>query len=199
MKELSQQIDWDKVSGLIPAIIQHDSTLEVLMLGYMNEEALKVTLEKKHVTFFSRTKSRLWTKGETSGHFLHLKSIHLDCDQDTLLIKAHPKGPTCHLGHSNCFQTSDFTLKTLEQVIDQRAQSQNEESYTHQLLKGPLNRLIQKVGEEAIETVIAATSQNKQEFIDESSDMLYHLLVLLHRNELSLDDLEIKLSKRHKK
>lgn len=196
------KIDWKKVDGLLPVVIQDENTHEVLMLGYMNEEALKKTLQEKKVTFYSRTKNRLWTKGETSGNFLMLSSIDfscsLDCDNDTLLIKVRPMGPTCHLGHRSCFNMEGhFNLKSLENIISERVNENSDSSYTSKLFYGPEDRLIQKVGEESVETVIAAKNNDGQELLNEMADLFYHSIVLLKRKSLSLKDLEEILEKRH--
>jgi phosphoribosyl-ATP pyrophosphohydrolase/phosphoribosyl-AMP cyclohydrolase len=195
------QIDWQKMRGLIPAIIQNANSGEVLMLGYMNQEALQTTLQTEQVTFYSRSKQRLWTKGETSGHFLMLKAIALDCDGDSLLIQAMPKGPACHLGTSSCFRpTSESRLSFLDSLISlikERANQGSSTSYTVQLLATGVNRCAQKVGEEAVETVIAAVSKNHEELINESADLLFHLLVLLQACELSFYELIDCLQKRH--
>src|SRR5690606_9830939 len=168
-------IDFAKGDGLVPVIIQDVQTLEVLMLGYMNEDAWQKTQAEKKVTFFSRSKNRLWTKGEESGNFLHVVSYHIDCDQDTLLIQVQPEGPTCHTGSRSCFST-DFNqnfLLQLERIIGNRYTYPTEESYVNRLRNRGLNKIAQKVGEEAVETVIAALAQSEQEFIDETSDLFF--------------------------
>ncbi|MBA2710429.1 MAG: bifunctional phosphoribosyl-AMP cyclohydrolase/phosphoribosyl-ATP diphosphatase HisIE [Tatlockia sp.] len=199
----SSELDWQKMQGLIPAIIQHAKTGEVLMLGYMNQEALKATLESKLVTFYSRSKERLWVKGETSGNCLTLESISLDCDADSLLIQVSPGGPVCHLGFNSCFQQMPLAplgfLDKLIQVIDERAKDIRFTSYTAQLLDSGINRCAQKVGEEAVETVIAAVSKNREELINEASDLIFHLLVLLKACELPFYELIDCLQKRHEK
>lgn len=187
-------------SGLIPVIIQDNSSLKVLMLGYMNEEALEKSQQEGRVTFFSRTKSRLWTKGETSGNFLNIVSIQVDCDNDTLLIRVNPIGATCHTGSVSCFDdngTEGF-IRKLEAVIKQRHQEMPEGSYTTRLYNKGVAKIAQKVGEEAVETVIEAVANNKSDFIYEASDLVYHLLVLLESMGCSLADLEAELVKRHK-
>jgi phosphoribosyl-AMP cyclohydrolase / phosphoribosyl-ATP pyrophosphohydrolase len=193
-------IDFNKSDGLVPVIIQDEYTLEVLMLGYMNQEAYDKTIAENIVTFFSRSKSRLWTKGETSGNCLHVKSINHDCDNDTLLIKVRADGPTCHTGSRSCFKTEfnqNFILQ-LEQIINDRYEHPQESSYVNKLhLKG-LNKIAQKVGEEAVETVIAALNQTEVEMIDETSDLVFHLLVLLREKGLSLETIAKNLEKRHK-
>lgn len=195
-----QQIDWQKTEGLVPVIVQDEQTLEVLMLGYMNEEALLKTLSEGKVTFFSRTKNRLWTKGEESGHFLNLKSIHLDCDNDTLLVKVSPIGPTCHTGSRSCFKT-DFNqnfIFELEKIITDRYENPVEGSYINKMRGKGLNKIAQKVGEEGVETVIAALAETEEELIGEASDLLFHLTFLLKEKGLSLGDIAKKLESRHK-
>ncbi|MGZ3810671.1 MAG: bifunctional phosphoribosyl-AMP cyclohydrolase/phosphoribosyl-ATP diphosphatase HisIE [Mucilaginibacter sp.] len=193
-------IDFNKSDGLVPVIIQDEHTLEVLMLGYMNQEAYDKTVEENIVTFFSRTKNRLWTKGETSNNFLHVKSIKQDCDSDTLLIKVNADGPTCHTGSRSCFNTEynqNFILR-LEQIINDRYEHPQESSYVNKLRNKGLNKIAQKVGEEAVETVIAALAQTETEMIDEASDLVFHLLVLLREKGLSLDKIAKNLESRHK-
>jgi phosphoribosyl-ATP pyrophosphohydrolase/phosphoribosyl-AMP cyclohydrolase len=195
-------IDFQKMAGLVPAIIQDDLTSKVLMLGYMNEESFTKTQESGKVTFFSRTKNRLWTKGEESGNFLHVVSITTDCDNDTLLIKVNPVGPVCHTGTDTCWGESnegDITfLKYLQDFITVRFKEMPEGSYTTSLFKKGVNRMAQKVGEEAVETVIEATNGTDEGFIYEASDLMYHLIVLLTSKGHSLDDLARELKKRHK-
>jgi len=198
------KLDFAKQGGLIPAIIQDNVTNKVLMLGYMNEESLAKTEEIGKVTFFSRSKQRLWTKGEQSGNFLNVVSIKEDCDSDTLLIKVNPEGPVCHTGSDTCFdevnQMDDLTfLKHLQDYIDKRYKEMPEGSYTTSLFKDGVNRMAQKVGEEAIETVIEATNGNNSRLIYEASDLIYHLIVLLTSKGLRIEDLAIDLKKRHKK
>ena len=193
-------IDFNKGDGLVPVIIQDEHTLEVLMLGYMNQEAYDKTVAEKIVTFFSRSKNRLWTKGETSNNFLHVKSIQKDCDQDTLLIKVSADGPTCHTGARNCFNTEynqNFILK-LEQIVKDRFENPKEGSYVNKLREKGLNKIAQKVGEEGVETVIAALAQSEQELIDEASDLVFHLIVLLREKGLSLETIAKNLEQRHK-
>ncbi|MBA2656284.1 MAG: bifunctional phosphoribosyl-AMP cyclohydrolase/phosphoribosyl-ATP diphosphatase HisIE [Tatlockia sp.] len=195
------QLDWQKMKGLIPAIIQQANSGEILMLGYMNEEALQSTIETKQVTFFSRSKQRLWTKGETSGKFMELQSIAVDCDGDSLLIQISSKKPACHLGSQSCFQAETTELGFLDKLIELinlRAKQAPGSSYTAQLLASGLNRCAQKVGEEAVETVIAAVSQNREELISEAADLLFHLLVLLQACELNFYELLSCLRSRHK-
>ena len=195
-------IDFQKQGGLVPAIIQDELTSKVLMLGYMNEESLIKTQETGLVTFFSRSKNRLWTKGEESGNYLKLVSITPDCDNDTLLIKVHPTGPVCHLGTDTCWAESnqgDFAfLKYLQDFIKLRYNEMPEGSYTTSLFKKGVNRMAQKVGEEAVETVIEATNGTDEDFIYEASDLIYHLIVLLTSKSFSLDDIGQELKKRHK-
>jgi len=195
-------IDFQKSGGLVPAIIQDELTSKVLMLGYMNEEALAKTTESGQVTFFSRTKSRLWTKGEESGNFLNVVSITADCDNDTLLIKVNPVGPVCHTGTDTCWgetNEGDFAfLNFLQKFIQMRFKEMPEGSYTTSLFKKGINRMAQKVGEEAVETVIEATNGTEEGFLYEASDLVYHLIVLLTSKGYSLDDLGRELKKRHK-
>ena len=193
-------IDFNKTGGMVPAIIQDDQTLEVLMLGYMDEEAYVKTVRENVVTFFSRTKNRLWTKGETSGNVLHVKSIYQDCDHDTLLIKVKPAGPTCHTGSRSCFNTEynqNFILE-LESIITDRYENPAEGSYVNKLRQKGLNKIAQKVGEEAVETVIAALNETEKDLINESSDLVFHLLVLLKEKGLSLERIAKNLEERHK-
>ncbi|KAB1159929.1 bifunctional phosphoribosyl-AMP cyclohydrolase/phosphoribosyl-ATP diphosphatase HisIE [Tenacibaculum aiptasiae] len=192
-------IDFAKGNGLIPVIIQNNFTLQVLMLGYMNEAAFLKTQKEKRVTFYSRSKNRLWTKGEESGNFLEVKSIHLDCDEDTLLIKAVPQGPTCHKGTTSCFseETSKGFLYKLEETINNRIDDNVETSYTNKLYKRGINKVAQKVGEEAVELVIEAKDNNEELFKNEAADLLYHFLILLKTKNLSLLDIEETLSSRN--
>ena len=194
------EIDFNKTDGLVPVIIQDEQTLEVLMLGYMNREAYDKTVQENIVTFFSRSKNRLWTKGETSNNFLHVKSIDIDCDKDTLLIKVKPDGPTCHTGSRSCFNTGynqNFILQ-LEQIIADRYENPQEGSYVNKLHRKGLNKIAQKVGEEAVETVIAALAETEADLINESSDLVFHLLVLLREKGLSLERIAKNLEERHK-
>lgn len=194
------KIDFTKSNGLVPVIIQDEQTLEVLMLGYMNEEAYSKTEKEQKVTFFSRTKNRLWTKGEESGNFLLVKSISIDCDNDTLLIKAKPVGPTCHTGSRSCFKTAynqNFIFE-LENIITDRYENPTTESYVNHLRKKGLNKIAQKVGEEGVETVIAALAETETDLINESSDLVFHLLVLLKEKGLSLTTIAKNLESRHK-
>jgi phosphoribosyl-ATP pyrophosphohydrolase/phosphoribosyl-AMP cyclohydrolase len=194
-------IDFDKSDGLVPVVIQDVQTLEVLMLGYMNQEAWTKTQNEGIVTFFSRSKNRLWTKGESSGNFLHVKETHLDCDNDTLLIKVNPVGPTCHTGNRSCFNTNynqNFIFQ-LENIIADRYANPSEASYVNSLRKKGLNKIAQKVGEEGVETVIAALNETEVDFVNESSDLVFHLLVLLKEKGKSLQDIAINLESRNKK
>ena len=195
-------LDFEKMGGLIPAVVQDNNTNKVLMLGFMNEEALEQTLSSGKVTFFSRTKNRLWMKGETSGNTLSVVSITPDCDNDTLLIKAIPAGPVCHLGTDTCFGEKNeediMFLKYLQNFIERRRQEMPEGSYTTTLFQKGINRMAQKVGEEAVETVIEATNGTEDRLIYEASDLIYHLIVLLTSKGLRIDDLARELKKRHK-
>lgn len=194
-------IDFSKLNGIVPAIIQDAVTAKVLMLGFMNEEAYAKTIESGLVTFFSRTKNRLWTKGEESGNFLRVVGILSDCDSDTLLIKVNPVGPVCHTGNDTCWNEANkddfFFLNYLQNFIQKRFREMPEGSYTTSLFKKGVNRMAQKVGEEAVETVIEATNGTDEKFIEEASDLLYHLIVLLTSKGYSLDDLGRELKKRH--
>ncbi|MEP2026520.1 MAG: bifunctional phosphoribosyl-AMP cyclohydrolase/phosphoribosyl-ATP diphosphatase HisIE [Reichenbachiella sp.] len=194
-------IDFEKTNGLVPAIIQDTKTKNVLMLGYMNEEALTKTQETGKVTFFSRTKERLWTKGEESGNFLELKDIKLDCDNDTLLIQVNPIGPTCHKGTDTCWAEENkpnFSfLSTLETVIKDRYDNPDEKSYTSSLFKKGINKVAQKVGEEAVEVVIEAKDDNEELFLNESADLLYHYMILLRAKGYDLKDVVKVLEERH--
>lgn len=195
------RLDWDKSNGLLPAIVQHWLTGEVLMLGYMNAEALSHTQTSGNVTFFSRSKQRLWMKGETSGHVLQLKSIRADCDADTLLIQANPQGPTCHVGSSSCFG-DDATpplgfLATLDALVADRKTQLPEGSYTTRLFNGGTRRIAQKVGEEGVETALAAVSQGDDELLGEAADLIFHLTVLLRARGFGLADVTRVLIERH--
>ncbi|HZY39695.1 MAG TPA: bifunctional phosphoribosyl-AMP cyclohydrolase/phosphoribosyl-ATP diphosphatase HisIE [Mucilaginibacter sp.] len=200
-KEITKMdIDFNKTSGLVPAIIQDEQTLEVLMLGYMNQEAYEKTVRDHIVTFYSRSKNRFWTKGETSGNFLHVRSIHIDCDNDTLLIKVKADGPACHTGSRSCFKTEynqNFILE-LEAIVADRYSNPKEGSYVNKLHEKGLNKIAQKVGEEAVETVIAALNQTETDLINESSDLVFHLLVLLREKGLTLETIAKNLEERHK-
>lgn len=197
------ELNYEKMGGLVPAIIQDEVTNKVLMLGFMNEEAYRKTVETGKVTFFSRTKNRLWTKGEESGNFLNVVSIKEDCDCDTLLVKVNPVGPVCHTGTDTCWgeknEADDFMfIKYLQDFIDRRHKEMPEGSYTTSLFKKGVNRMAQKVGEEAVETVIEATNGTEDGFIYEASDLIYHLIVLLASKGLRIEDLARELKKRHK-
>jgi phosphoribosyl-ATP pyrophosphohydrolase/phosphoribosyl-AMP cyclohydrolase len=186
--------------GLLPAIIQDADTLKVLMLGYMNQEAFEKTVATGLVTFFSRTRQKLWTKGETSGNYLHVVEMFADCDADTVLIKAHPDGPTCHRGTTACFDTreNEGFLGTLQACIQQRHRDMPEGSYTTHLFNKGVNKIAQKVGEEAVETVIEAVDGNKERFLYEAGDLVYHLMVLCEQMGFSMKDIEEELALRHK-
>ncbi|MDH6305548.1 phosphoribosyl-ATP pyrophosphohydrolase/phosphoribosyl-AMP cyclohydrolase [Parabacteroides sp. PF5-5] len=195
-------LDFEKSGGLIPAIIQDERTSKVLMLGFMNEEAFEKTKETGKVTFFSRTRNRLWMKGEASGNTLQVKSILLDCDNDTLLIKAQPAGPVCHTGADTCFGEENkediLFFKYLQDFIERRKLEMPEGSYTTSLFMKGINRMAQKVGEEAVETVIEATNGTEEGLLYEASDMIYHLIVLLTSKGYRIEDLARELMKRHK-
>ncbi|HET7537532.1 MAG TPA: bifunctional phosphoribosyl-AMP cyclohydrolase/phosphoribosyl-ATP diphosphatase HisIE [Candidatus Didemnitutus sp.] len=197
------KIDWKKTNGLVPAIVQDAATLQVLMLGYMNADALKKTLRTKKVTFFSRTKNRLWTKGESSKNFLHLVSVEVDCDNDTLLVTARPDGPTCHRGTPSCFGDDGASgvgfLAHLDEVVAGRIKSGDKSSYTVRLVQEGVARVAQKVGEEGVETALAAVNPrvDDNEFAGEAADLLYHLIVLLRAKKLKLADAVAVLEKRH--
>ncbi|MBC3252034.1 bifunctional phosphoribosyl-AMP cyclohydrolase/phosphoribosyl-ATP diphosphatase HisIE [Serratia fonticola] len=196
------KLDWAKTDNLMPAIVQHAVSGEVLMLGYMDQAALDVTEQTGKVTFFSRTKQRLWTKGESSGNFLNVVSITPDCDNDTLLILANPIGPTCHLGNDSCFHpaSSDWSfLYQLEQLLASRKTASPDSSYTAKLYASGTKRIAQKVGEEGVETALAATVNDREELTNEASDLIYHLLVLLQDQELDLSKVIGRLRERHEK
>lgn len=193
-------VDFDKTNGLVPVIIQDDRTLQVLMLGYMNEEAFEKTKTENIVTFFSRSKNRLWTKGEESGNFLTVKNISIDCDQDTILIRVIPKNIVCHTGSFSCFgekETKGF-LYELEEKVGQRIDNKNTESYTYSLYQRGINKIAQKVGEEAVELVIEAKDDNADLFKNEAADLLYHFLILLKAKNFSLNEIEAILLDRNK-
>ncbi len=197
------KINFDKQNGLVPAIIQDVNTKKVLMLGYMNEEALRITQETGKVTFYSRSRQTLWTKGETSGNYLYLKDIKVDCDKDTLLIQASPKGAVCHTGSDTCWAEEntrgvDF-LEYLEHVIEERKKSTAEKSYTKSLFDKGINKIAQKVGEEAVELIIEAKDNNDELFVNEAADLMFHYLVLLNQKGFSLSDIVKVLEKRHAK
>lgn len=193
-------LDFKKTDNLIPAIVQHAITMQVLMLGYMNKEAVDKTIAEGKVTFFSRTKNRLWTKGEESGNFLLVDEILQDCDNDTLLIKAFPQGPTCHTGSTSCFNdnTSKGFLYKLENVIEKRISDNDKSSYTAKLYASGINKVAQKVGEEAVELVIESKDNNIDLFKNEAADLLYHFVILLKTKNLKLEDIEEVLEGRHK-
>jgi phosphoribosyl-AMP cyclohydrolase / phosphoribosyl-ATP pyrophosphohydrolase len=194
------KIDFDKGNGLIPVVIQDNTTMKVLMVGYMNKEAFSKTEKEKKVTFYSRSKDRLWTKGETSGNFLNVEEIKTDCDNDALLIKVRPDGPVCHRGTISCFveESAKGFIYTLEQTINQRIDNDIQDSYTNKLFKKGLNRIAQKVGEEAVELVIEAKDDNIESFKNEAADLLFHYLILLKTKGTSLAGIEETLIKRHK-
>lgn len=194
-------LDFGKMNGLVPAIIQDNYTQKILMLGFMNEEAYNKTVETGKVTFFSRTKNRLWTKGEESGNFLHVVSIAADCDNDTLLIKVNPAGPVCHTGADTCWGEKNeqdiMFLKELQDFIDKRHEEMPEKSYTTSLFKSGVNKMAQKVGEEAVETIIEACNGTDERLIYEGADLLYHLIVLLTLKGYRIEDLARELKERH--
>jgi len=201
MKSDLSQLQFDPVTGLIPTIIQDEATGKVLMLGYMSQEALDLTRSSGKVTFFSRSKQRLWIKGETSGHFLHFRSVATDCDNDTLLIKAVPEGPVCHEGYDTCFQETnekDDFIFTLEQLIADRKRNPKEGSYTTSLFQAGIQKIAQKVGEEAVETILEAQAENQVNLVYETSDLIYHLLVLLHEKGSSWQEVVDQLKKKHR-
>ncbi|OCH61426.1 bifunctional phosphoribosyl-AMP cyclohydrolase/phosphoribosyl-ATP diphosphatase HisIE [Vibrio splendidus] len=201
---LSERIDWEKVDGLVPAIVQDYQSSQVLMMGYMDPAALEKTGETGQVTFFSRTKERLWTKGETSGNVLQLQNMSLDCDNDTVLVKVNPIGPTCHTGTTTCWdgdkqeESQMVWLHQLEQLLAARKDADPESSYTASLYARGTKRISQKVGEEGVEVALAATSGDKAELVCESADLIYHLMVLLQDQGLSMNDVVNKLKERHK-
>lgn len=195
-------INYDPKTGLIPVIIQDNNSMQVLMLGYMNEAALLKTQQEKKVTFFSRSKKRLWTKGETSGNFLMVDSIYFDCDKDTLLILVSAQGPTCHQGSISCFNTTTSTkgfLYILQNIIAERIDSNQKSSYTNSLYKRGLNKVAQKVGEEAVELIIEAKDNNSHLFINEAADLFFHTLVLMNMKNIKIEDVEAILYLRSKK
>ena len=195
------ELDFEKMNGLVPAIIQDNYTQKVLMLGFMSKEAYDQTVETGKVTFFSRTKNRLWTKGEESGNFLHVVSIQADCDKDTLLIKVHPEGPVCHTGTDTCWGEKNeqdiMFLKELQDFIDKRHAEMPEKAYTTSLFKSGVNKMAQKVGEEAVETIIEACNGTDERLIYEGADLLYHLIVLLTSKGYRIEDLARELKERH--
>ncbi len=202
LNNINSELNFDKVGGLLPAVIQDATTNKVLMLGYMNQEALEKTKQEKIVTFYSRTKQRLWTKGETSGNFLEVKEIIVDCDSDTLLIKVKPVGAVCHTGSDTCFNESNkgkaSFLHHLQGVIHQRKENPSESSYTSKLFEKGINKIAQKVGEEAVELVIEAKDDNADLFKNEAADLLFHYLILLEAKNVNLDEIIDVLQERHK-
>ncbi len=193
------RLDWDKGGGLLPAIVQDADSLRVLMLGYMNVEALQATRGSGEVTFFSRSKQRLWKKGETSGHVLTLVSVDVDCDNDTLLVLARPNGPTCHLQRASCFPDAPGSvLRALSSLVQRREAQRPEGSYTTKLFDGGVRRIAQKVGEEGVETALAAVAEDDNALLGEAADLAYHLLVLLRARGLGLRELEAKLAERQR-
>lgn len=193
-----ESLAWDKQGGLLPAVVQDADTLRVLMLGYMDADALRATLHTGHVTFFSRSRQAPWTKGETSGHYLDLVAIDVDCDADTLLVTARPHGPTCHLGRESCFPTAPGSfLRDLDALVARRERERPAGSYTTRLLEGGIRRIAQKVGEEGVETALAAVAQDDEALLGEAGDLLYHLLVLLRARGLGVADVEALLRTRH--
>lgn len=199
---MRMKLDFDKAGGLLPAIIQDAQTSKVLMLGYMNAAAYEQTLAEKRVTFFSRSKNRLWTKGETSGNFLDVIEVREDCDRDTILIKVHPHGPVCHTGADTCFEEENKKdigfLNQLAAVIHQRKTESADTSYTAHLFQKGLNKIAQKVGEEAVEVIIEAKDDNQDLFLNECADLVYHLLVLLEAKNTGLEEVVSVLEQRHK-
>jgi len=195
------KLNFEKSQGLIPCIVQDANTRIVLMLGYMNREALEKTLKEKRLTFFSRTKQRLWTKGETSGNYLTLVDVSIDCDQDTLLFKVNPTGPACHTGKDTCFSENNegAGLDFLETIIQDRKKNPKTGSYTNQLLDSGINKVAQKVGEEAVELVIEAKDDNKELFLSEAADLMYHILVLFTAKGVKMNEVVSVLKSRHSK
>ncbi|QJC38053.1 bifunctional phosphoribosyl-AMP cyclohydrolase/phosphoribosyl-ATP diphosphatase HisIE [Enterobacteriaceae endosymbiont of Donacia marginata] len=200
-QDILNNLNWTKINGLIPVIIQHKISGQILMHAYMNQKALQITLKNKKVTFFSRTRNKIWTKGETTGNFLYVQKITTDCDKDTLLILVKPINKTCHLNEYSCFKNtiSDFTfLYLLENILNKKKSSlESSSSYTHKLYQSGLKRITQKVGEEAIETIIAANDNNKKETMQETADLIYHLIVLLKIKNINLYDIIKILKKRN--
>ncbi|WP_024869097.1 bifunctional phosphoribosyl-AMP cyclohydrolase/phosphoribosyl-ATP diphosphatase HisIE [Pseudoxanthomonas suwonensis] len=207
---LCESLDWDKGEGLLPAIVQDADTLRVLMLGYMNRDAFRATLDTRLVTFYSRSKQRLWTKGETSGHVLELVAIDTDCDSDALLVLARPRGPTCHLQRASCFASAPAQVEAppaqgdvsflgeLDALVARRARERPEGSYTTRLFESGVRRIAQKVGEEGVETALAGVAQNDEQLLGEAADLVYHLTVLLHSRGLSLAHAVEVLEQRHR-
>ncbi len=204
MKELKDisLIDFEKLNGLVPAVVQDNQTQKVLMVGFMNADAVNKTMETRQVTFFSRTKNRLWTKGEESGNFLNVVSVLIDCDNDTLLVKANPVGPVCHTGADTCFEEINqgndiYFLTYLQDFIDKRKREMPQGSYTTSLFESGTRKIAQKVGEEAVETIIGAMANDDENFIYEAGDLLYHLIVLLSHKGYRIEDIVAELRKRH--
>lgn len=196
-----QSIHFDKLNGIVPCVVQDSSTRTVLMLGFMTEEALRKTMAEGRVTFYSRSKKRLWTKGESSGHYLQLEDIKLDCDKDTLLVMVRPSGPTCHTGADTCFDETNAGLGPafLERIITERIKHPKPGSYTNTLLDAGINKIAQKVGEEAVELVIEAKDNNRDLFLGEAADLMYHYMVLLAAKGVTLEDVTRVLYQRHSK
>ncbi|GAB1595576.1 bifunctional phosphoribosyl-AMP cyclohydrolase/phosphoribosyl-ATP diphosphatase HisIE [Lysobacter claricitrinus] len=195
-----ESVDWTKQDGLLAAVVQDATTLRVLMVGWMDRDALAHTMATRQATFFSRTRQRQWTKGETSGHILDVVDVRLDCDADTVLVLANPRGPTCHLDRASCFPDApDNFLGTLDALVERRARERPAGSYTTTLLESGMRRIAQKVGEEGVETALAAVAQDDDALLGESADLLYHLVVLLRARGLSLDDAVDVLRQRHGK
>lgn len=194
-----QKIQFDKLNGIVPCVVQDSNTRTVLMVGFMTEEALRKTLAEKRVTFYSRSKKRLWTKGETSGNYLELDDIKIDCDNDTLLLSVRPTGPTCHTGTDTCFGQSNVApgISFLEKIITDRKANPKPGSYTNTLLSSGINKVAQKVGEEAVELVIEAKDNNRELFLGEAADLMYHFMVLLAAKDVSLNDVTKVLHQRH--
>lgn len=194
-----QKIQFDKLGGIVPCVIQDSITRVVLMVGFMNREAVEKTLAEKRVTLYSRSRKRLWTKGETSGNYLDLRDITLDCDDDTLLVTVSPHGPTCHTGADTCFNTKNEGqgIEFLERIIANRKQHPKDDSYTNKLFKSGINKIAQKVGEEAVELVIEAKDNNRDLFLGEAADLMYHYLVLLSAKDLTLEEVAKVLRQRH--
>ncbi len=198
-----KKINFTKLNGLVPVVVQDNHTLQVLMVGFMNEEALHLTLASSKVTFYSRTKQRIWQKGETSGHFLNVVDMFLDCDEDSILILANPVGPTCHTGSLSCFQKHELPplshIGYLDKIISERILYPQDNSYTNQLIAKGLNKVAQKVGEEGVEVVIAALAETQDEYLGEMTDLIYHMLVLMHVKKVSLKDIAAVIAERHKR
>lgn len=195
------ELAWDKQDGMLPAIVQDATTLRVLMLGYMDREALRLTLQTCNATFYSRTRAKLWTKGETSGNTLGVVSVAADCDRDTLLVLAHPRGPTCHLGTPSCFspRAASSMIGELDALVAARARERPEDSYTTKLLDSGIARIAQKVGEEGVEVALAAVIGDDAQLLGEGADLIYHLIVLLRARGLSVRDVEAVLEQRHRR